>query len=98
MKEMNMNFGEAIEALKSGAKVSRVGWNEKNMWIILVPGANDVKLNKNAAYYRALQIDSCDILPHIDMWTLDSNERQVILPGWQVRLADMLSEDWYIVA
>jgi hypothetical protein len=98
MKEMNMNFGEAIEALKSGEKVSRVGWNEKNMWIILVPGAKDVKLNKNAAYYRALQTDSCDILPHIDMWTLDSNERQVILPGWQVRLADMLSEDWYIVA
>lgn len=33
-----MNFGEAIEALKLGSKVSRSGWNGKGMWIkIQVP-------------------------------------------------------------
>lgn len=36
-----MDFGQAIQALKSGKKVSRSGWNGKNMWLALqVPDAN----------------------------------------------------------
>jgi hypothetical protein len=30
-----MNFGQAIEALKAGKKVSRSGWNGKGMWLAL---------------------------------------------------------------
>lgn len=30
-----MNFGQAIEALKSGKKVARKGWNGKNMHLEL---------------------------------------------------------------
>ena len=32
-----MNFGQALEALKCGSKVSREGWNGKGMFIFLVP-------------------------------------------------------------
>ncbi len=36
-----MNFGQAIEALRGGQKVSRAGWNGKGMWLGLqVPDAN----------------------------------------------------------
>ena len=28
-----MNFGDAIEALKKGKRVARIGWNGRNMWI-----------------------------------------------------------------
>lgn len=28
-----MNFGQAIEALKTGKKVARLGWNGKGMWL-----------------------------------------------------------------
>ena len=36
-----MNFGQAIEALKAGQKVSRHGWNGKGMWLALQkPDAN----------------------------------------------------------
>ncbi len=36
-----MNFGEAIEAMKKGRKVSRSGWNGKGMWLALqIPDAN----------------------------------------------------------
>jgi hypothetical protein len=93
-----MNFGEAIEALKSGKKVARSGWNGKGMWIILVPGTTDAKLNENTPYHNALQADYCEILPHIDMWTVDSNGRQAMLPGWVASQTDMLSEDWCIIA
>ena len=30
-----LNFGQAIEAMKSGSKVARDGWNGKGMWIAL---------------------------------------------------------------
>jgi hypothetical protein len=92
-----MNFGEAIEELKSGKKVSRVGWNGKGMWIILVQGTPDAKLHKNTSYQDALQTDHCEILPHIDMWTVDSNGRHAMQPGWLASQTDMLSEDWCII-
>ena len=31
----DLNFGEAIQALKEGKRVARVGWNGKGMWIAL---------------------------------------------------------------
>lgn len=30
-----LNFGQAIEAMKTGAKVTREGWNGKGMWLAL---------------------------------------------------------------
>lgn len=36
-----MKFGEALEALKQGAKVSREGWNGKGMWLCLIPHSNN---------------------------------------------------------
>jgi len=30
-----MNFGQALEALKRGERVSREGWNGKGMWLLL---------------------------------------------------------------
>ncbi len=36
-----LNFGQALELLKQGAKVSRAGWNGKGMWLALQrPDAN----------------------------------------------------------
>jgi len=34
-----MNFGQAIEALKQGKKVTRTGWNGKGMFLYYVPAA-----------------------------------------------------------
>ncbi len=30
-----MNFGQALELLKAGHRVSRLGWNGKGMWVEL---------------------------------------------------------------
>lgn len=35
-----MDFGEAIEALKAGHKVARIGWNGKGMYITLIHPGN----------------------------------------------------------
>ena len=37
MMNENLNFGDAIKALKEGKKVARKGWNGKNMYLWLKP-------------------------------------------------------------
>lgn len=55
---MGKNFGEAISELKKGNKVTRKGWNGKNMWLELqIPDAN-----------------SKMTLPYIYMKTADNNQ------------------------
>ena len=88
----------AIEALKKGHKVARRGWNGKGMWLVLVPGTPTVELREGTPYAKALPEHShCEILPHIDMWTTNSEGRRAMLCGWLASQTDMLSDDWEIV-
>ena len=89
-----MNFGQAIELLKQGKKVARAGWNGRDMWLVLVPGTPKAQLKNGTPYKVALGQDECEILPHIDMWTVNSSGRRAMLPGWVASQTDMLSEDW----
>lgn len=91
-----MTFGLALEALKKGLKVQRAGWNGKGMWLVLVPGKNGVHTTEGSAYMKA-GVTHCDILPHIDMWTVNAEGRRAMLPGWLASQTDMLAEDWAIV-
>lgn len=93
-----MTFGQAIEALKAGKKVARKGWNGKGMWLVLVHGQKSVQLRDGSPYKAALQRDECEILPHIDMWTINHEGRRAMLAGWLASQSDMLCEDWEIVA
>jgi len=100
----NMTFGLAIEALKSGHKVARVGWNGKNMFLFLVKESiihedqarsgvakciADENLNKRIPSEDKL-IHVCS---HIDMRSAD---RKCVV-GWLASQTDMLAEDWSIV-
>lgn len=91
-----MNFGEAIEALKEGKKVTRKGWNGKGMFLWLKPAAK-VKAEwckdpmlKELAEANGGEIDA---LGTICMFTADKQ----ILSGWLASQIDMLSEDWHLV-
>lgn len=58
MKEMN--FGQAIEALKKGKKVAREGWNGKGMWLrLIIPEKSDIDMG-------------LENLPYIEMKTADN--------------------------
>jgi hypothetical protein len=93
-----MTFGHAIESLKAGQKVARKGWNGKGMWLILVPGRLNVKVQAGTPYGNVINPSTAiEILPHIDMWTTNSQGRRAMLPGWLASQTDMLSEDWEIV-
>lgn len=92
-----LTFGLAIEALKKGLQVARAGWNGKGMWLVLVPGTPTAQLTPGTPYADALGMTSCEILPHIDMWTVNAEGRRAMLPGWVASQTDMLAEDWRIV-
>jgi Protein of unknown function (DUF2829) len=92
----NLTFGDALYFLKLGKKVARTGWNGKGMWLILVPGAPGVQTREGTPYHSA-GIEVTDILPHIDMWTINAQGRRAMLPGWLASQSDMLAEDWMIV-
>ena len=98
-----MDFGQAVIALKQGKKVSRQGWNGKGMFLILAGG---YKVHKDALrpnspiskeFLESCGLEEMEILPHIDMWTVNSAGRQAYLAGWLASQTDMLSEDWKIV-
>jgi len=93
-----MNFGEALEALKSGKKISRSGWNGKNMWLVLMPELQlpafnsqqpGAKVNDRTAKHIG-ENTPLDCRPYIVMWTA----QQQWQPGWLASQADMLAEDW----
>jgi hypothetical protein len=92
----SINFGQAIEALKSGKRVSRKGWNGKNMFLWLKEGC---VINSDYCHDPILK-SICDdnggtlhCLPTICMKTADNK----VLTGWIASQTDMLSCDWYVL-
>ena len=77
-----MNFGEALEALKSGKRLRRKGWNGKGIYIEMqVPDAH-----------------SKMTLPYIYIVTTSLVSDNPAAPRgvvpWLASQTDMLSEDW----
>ena len=93
----NLDFGQAIQALKQGKRVARIGWNGKGMFLFLLPAG---RIPKSAIHDPALKAvlegngsDHFEALASIRMKTADDK----ILTGWLASQTDMLSEDWMIV-
>jgi hypothetical protein len=92
-----MNFGQALEALKEGMRVSRAGWNGKGMWLAYSPGAKSLPAERfwggpNREYAGAIG-GTADVLPCITMKTATGE----VLMGWLASQTDMLSEDWDVL-
>ena len=82
-----MNFGQAIEALKKGHLVQRMGWNGKGMHIYLEKGSH-LPLTSGIEKGTTRLYD-----PVICMYTAQKTHQ----PGWSASQADMLATDWQIV-
>ena len=55
--DINMNFGQALEALKSGERVTRLGWNGKDMWLALQRPDEHSKMTLPYIYMKTVQGD-----------------------------------------
>lgn len=83
-----MNFGQAIETLKQGGRVSRKGWNGKNQYI---------ELACNISYTNAsgdvVNVEH-DAIGNKAIAFVGTSGIQL---GWLASQADMLADDWQIV-
>ncbi|MBK8184228.1 MAG: DUF2829 domain-containing protein [Candidatus Competibacteraceae bacterium] len=53
----NLNFGHALEALKSGLRVQRAGWNGKGMYVqVQAPDTNSVMTHP----YLLMSVPDCE--------------------------------------
>lgn len=95
------DIGWAVDAMRSGYKVRRAGWNGKGMWIVLMPAlslpphssqAPGAKVNDRTAKHIGADTP-LDSQPYIAMWTAAGNWQ----PGWLCSQADLLADDWEIV-
>ena len=84
-------FGAAIEALKEGKKVSRSGWNGKDMFLYLVPGST-FQVNRPPLLGIYEEGTEINYRPHIDLKTADGS-----VATWSPSGSDALAEDWCIV-
>lgn len=80
-----MTFGQAIEIMKDGGKVSRSGWNGKRQYI---------ELAKNISYVNAQgEVINAehDAIGNKAVAFVGTSGVQL---GWLASQADMLAEDW----
>lgn len=95
-KRNDLNFGEAIEALKRGQRVTRPGWNGRGMYLWLLPAAKVKAEWCREPHLKALAEANggeIEALSSIRMMTADKK----VLTGWLASQSDMLSEDWQIL-
>lgn len=77
-----MNFGQALEELKNGNRVSRSGWNGKGLWL---------ELQLPDAFSKMT-------LPYIYInYPADSKTTPGARVPWFASQTDMLANDWMVV-
>lgn len=85
-----MDFGDAIRALKDGKKVTRAGWNGKNMFLYYVPPGN-YPARTDIAKAEWGEDGLVPYRAYIAMKTVQGD----VVP-WLASQSDVLEEDWEI--
>ena len=83
-----MNFGQALEALKSGSKVARAGWNGKGLSVELQTPDAHSKMTLPYIFMNYPSAPASDSAP--------ANHINARVP-WLASQTDILAEDWLLV-
>jgi len=94
-----VGFGQALDALLSGKRVSNLGWNGKDMWLaVSCQEPTQISSEKfwsehNRRYAEQQPDRSALVKPCITMKTADGS----IQMGWVPSQADMFSTEWFVL-
>lgn len=86
-----MDFGVALDLLKSGARVTRLNWNGKNQFLFLVPGST-FTVNRPPLLGIYPEGHIVNYHAHLDMKTTQGD----VVP-WAASHMDLLATDWLAV-
>lgn len=85
-----LTFGQAIEALKEGKKITRSGWNGKGMFLYFVPAAS---------YPPSTQVATDDFngnnVPYRSYIAMKTAQGDVV--PWVASQSDILEDDWEVI-
>lgn len=85
-----MRFGQALDAMLAGARVSRAGWNGVGMFAYHVPESTQVaNLDAVQGYFPS---DVVPVRPHFRLKTAQND-----VAVWTPSTSDILAEDWGVV-
>lgn len=86
-----MNFGQAVESLRNGKRVSRTGWNGKGMSVAMQKGyPKGIPCNAQTAKAWGMQEgDLFKCRPYLQMRCADGTFQM-----WLASQSDILAEDW----
>lgn len=89
-----LNFGKAIELAKKGAKIARMGWNGKGMFVFYQKGyPQGIPCNKQTAEAAGLKEgDLFKCRPYLQMRCADGSYQM-----WLASQSDIIEEDWVVV-
>jgi len=79
----NLNFGQAIVALRNGQKLKREGWGHEGYVTVMPAGGR--------ALIDGAQIDLADCMGFVVPGL-------ILQPGWTPTQNDMLADDWAITS
>ena len=89
-----MNFGAALRLLKTGNKLSRNGWNGKDMFVVYQKGYPEgIPCNKQTA--EAWGMKEGDLFKCEPYLQIKMNNGSHAM--WVPSINDILSDDWYVV-
>lgn len=89
-----MTFGDALERCKDGERIARAGWNGKGMWVCYMPPVTIPADKVNERTRKHVASGDLHVGAYLVMWTAAS----VWQPGWLASQADMIAEDWTVLA
>lgn len=80
-----MNFGQALEQIKSGKTVARKGWNGKGIYIGLIKPKDGDAMTHDFIYIDTTGLQT------------DNPDAPLSRVPWLASQTDMLAEDWQVV-
>lgn len=89
-----LNFGMALEALKAGKKVARLGWNGKGMFAVYQK-AYPQGIPCNAQTAKAWGLNEGDLFKCEPYLQLRNAQGSHVM--WTPNTSDILAEDWVVV-
>lgn len=89
-----MEFGKALELMKQGEKIFRLGWNGKGMFAVYQKGYPDgIPCNKQTAEAWGLnEGDLFKVRPYLQLRTAQGDHSM-----WTPTVSDILACDWEII-
>lgn len=87
-----MDFGQALDAIKTGQRVARTGWNGQGMFAYLVPAASYPAQTGAAKAHFGEEA----MVPYRAYLALKTAQGDVAT--WAPSCSDVLAEDWEAVA